>query len=331
MDLNINEITFNKIDYLFQYYDKFNYTDTKKLKAIIISLYDEKLEIGYIKTILKQYFEIYSLNSITNDLIDNLLNEFNQYINIRQNTQQNNTSQIVYNIPNNLISELFTQMINQNNENVTNQPDENIINQSDDDILNEMGDENVINQSDEQILNEMGDENIINQSDEQILNEMVDENVINESDEEILNEMGDENAVQNIFNNYYNNSTNPNNINMLSNNIINLMNSIIDTTPETHINNIIPNTNQEDIPLILDQNELNKLKKYKYKNICEELKANNILCPISMDEYNDEDYLRELPCKHIFKCENIDKWLLENSHKCPVCRVSAGKYKPKMS
>lgn len=42
-------------------------------------------------------------------------------------------------------------------------------------------------------------------------------------------------------------------------------------------------------------------------------------CPISLEQFEDGDLLRELPCTHLFQKEFIDKWLLSDKN-CPVCR-----------
>ena len=128
-----------------------------------------------------------------------------------------------------------------------------------------------------------------------------------------------------------------------------ITNEIIDETVESynnfinshtiiHVNmnnllNIITNQieqEQEDVPIVLKEEELTKLEKVIYKDLSEEIKSENKCCPISLEEYKDEDELRRLPCKHLFLCSNIDNWLLNNSHKCPVCRESAGESIPKV-
>ncbi|KAL4290334.1 hypothetical protein GQ457_14G005920 [Hibiscus cannabinus] len=46
-------------------------------------------------------------------------------------------------------------------------------------------------------------------------------------------------------------------------------------------------------------------------------------CCICLVDYADEDELRELPCKHVFHVECIDKWLKINAT-CPLCKTEIG-------
>ena len=124
----------------------------------------------------------------------------------------------------------------------------------------------------------------------------------------ITNEIIDETLES--FNNYI---TNPNIIYINLNNLLNIITNQIEQEQE-----------QEDVPIVLKEEELTKLEKIIYKDLSDELKSENKCCPISLEDYKDEDELRHLPCKHLFLCSNIDNWLLNNSHKCPVCRESAG-------
>ena len=49
---------------------------------------------------------------------------------------------------------------------------------------------------------------------------------------------------------------------------------------------------------------------------------------ITLTEFEDENLVRVLPCKHIFNQDFIDDWLTKKSHKCPICRSAAGESKP---
>ena len=108
--------------------------------------------------------------------------------------------------------------------------------------------------------------------------------------------------------------------------IINLLSS-----NNNNINNNFYGGINEDVPLVLKDSSLSNLKIDKYKNLSEYLKTKNKKCVIKLDDFNDEDDVRILPCDHVFCKEGIDDWLLNNSYKCPICRKSAGEYFAKVN
>ena len=42
-------------------------------------------------------------------------------------------------------------------------------------------------------------------------------------------------------------------------------------------------------------------------------------CPVCSQDYDEDDFLVKLFCKHKFHAECIKKWF-ENNSKCPMCR-----------
>ena len=51
-------------------------------------------------------------------------------------------------------------------------------------------------------------------------------------------------------------------------------------------------------------------------------------CPISLDEFNDDDQVRQLlPCGHIFHQNQFQEWFNGNV-RCPVCRYDIRNYRP---
>ena len=85
------------------------------------------------------------------------------------------------------------------------------------------------------------------------------------------------------------------------------------------INRLCKYDNQNILLIVIEKkkcaiNEINKNSKI-YK--CKE----HIICPITLENIQYNEYIRELKCKHKFTKIEIDKWLKNNST-CPVCRIN---------
>lgn len=80
-----------------------------------------------------------------------------------------------------------------------------------------------------------------------------------------------------------------------------------------------------DVKLVIKKDVLDKLKVHAY----EKFEDKDTSCSICVDEFYKEDIVRLLPCNHIFHRICIDKWLLNESYMCPVCRKSAGEHEIK--
>jgi hypothetical protein len=85
------------------------------------------------------------------------------------------------------------------------------------------------------------------------------------------------------------------------------------------------------IDLLQNQNSQTPIK----KNVFDEFKENTFeqvkndqhtyselidKCIICMDNYENEDLLKILPCHHYYHKECIKEWLLNYNHICPICK-----------
>ena len=150
-----------------------------------------------------------------------------------------------------------------------------------------------------------------------------------------------ENITNNDINNIIQNLSNPtfNNFNFY-NNYTNFYDSVTaynppaaatstQTTPiytySYSINIPINNpTNQDDIPIVLKKESLDNIPIHKFSELSLDQKKANPKCMIKLEDFNEDDLTRTLKCKHVFRKNEIDNWLLNTSHKCPICRKSAG-------
>jgi hypothetical protein len=113
------------------------------------------------------------------------------------------------------------------------------------------------------------------------------------------------------------------------NNLIDIIDNYIRNTEHLYINEVLPTLDNfnniilnEDVKIILDEEEFENLERIKYD------KSNKSLeCLICLDTFEDEEKFITIKCNHIFHCNCIKSWLCEESNKCPVCRIEAGKGK----
>ena len=149
------------------------------------------------------------------------------------------------------------------------------------------------------------------------------------------------NNINNINNNggIFNNNYVYSNYNTIFNNIINnIQNENLD---ENYNDNDIPplfpvfpfyNTSVPNSQAILhqslyDRNPIKNVVTEEVKNGLSTIKfkdakdrEKNDKCSISMEKFNEDDDIIQLPCNHCFCIEPIMHWLTEESCECPICR-----------
>jgi ribosomal protein L12E/L44/L45/RPP1/RPP2 len=122
-------------------------------------------------------------------------------------------------------------------------------------------------------------------------------------------------------------------------NFHNIFNSFNNNIPFQNLNNILSALQNSGIPIqiqtmpisgfnsfqdvktTLQEDEMDKIKKYKSDKTLEEK------CSVCMTSIETEQEVSELPCKHEFHSECIEPWLKEYNYKCPICRQEVGKPK----
>ena len=129
--------------------------------------------------------------------------------------------------------------------------------------------------------------------------------------------------ILNIFNTNLNNINNINNIPILlypnSSNLF--FNSLI-LNNFNNINNIpdsiIRHGNGKET---LSESALDTISKIiTYNDLDSDTKTKFNTCYICLDDFKEENIIRQINCNHIFHKTCIDPWLLNESYKCPVCR-----------
>ena len=122
--------------------------------------------------------------------------------------------------------------------------------------------------------------------------------------------------LNNLVNRLLNESNNENSIFEIIFNNANINIELILESLNLDLNNLDLN-NLEDIKIVLTTEQFNKLNTFKIKDD-KKLDSN---CTICLENFNKDNMITELKCKHFFHTECIKEWLTKNSSKCCICRV----------
>ena len=99
---------------------------------------------------------------------------------------------------------------------------------------------------------------------------------------------------------------------------------------------------QTDVRTPLRRENFNSLQEKAYSEIKNDKKTvthqdnntttteskHNDACPICLNQFQDQDKVKILPCNHIGHVECLTPWLTQYNHTCPVCKASCGPSNP---
>ena len=124
--------------------------------------------------------------------------------------------------------------------------------------------------------------------------------------------------LSNISANYFQNITIPRNINRMYYDPILTFLPIGGGAPATGSNGVLNASlyDKETYKHVLSDEGKEQIVHRKYNSNTDEVKT----CPIMFTDFEDGEEVAELPCKHIFDKDAIEKWLKEEDASCPVCR-----------
>jgi hypothetical protein len=158
--------------------------------------------------------------------------------------------------------------------------------------------------------------------------------IINTNNHSLNNINTNNNFIYSNYNTIFNNI-----INNIQNNIQNeIQNEILNETYNDNevpplfpifpfYNSSVPNSQAILHQSLYDRNPIKNVVTEEVKNGLSPIKftdakerETNNKCCITMEKFNDDDDIIQLPCSHCFHVEPIIHWLTEESCECPVCR-----------
>ena len=303
----------------------------------------EQIVIGDLKRYLRQ-------RNYDNDNINLLLFQFYQYYDINISYEE------VCNVNNNMYFYIRNNSNNEehyneepNNEEPNNQEPNNEEPDNQEPNNQEINNNNLYNQPYNYIFRNINHyifSNILDDNQNLEPNNNINNN-ININNNNNNNNINNDNLDNNNDNININNNLNNNRIIYVNNNFINRLNNFlhVDFNNNQHnqeyndipvprlnsnlllqaINIMLPQQNQamlEPVAVALDDKCLEQLKE---KVLEEKIEG---MCMICFDEFDVEQTVLELPCKHLYHKDCISPYFKEHSNKCPICRCEVGKSKP---
>ena len=100
-----------------------------------------------------------------------------------------------------------------------------------------------------------------------------------------------------------------------------LINNFIDQDPLARATNgLINRSFAEDSPKYKNILSENGKSQIQFKKFNKADFSDQLSCPITQDQFEDDQIIAQLPCQHIFEKEAIMKWVQNENASCPSCR-----------
>lgn len=107
----------------------------------------------------------------------------------------------------------------------------------------------------------------------------------------------------------------------VENQMTELQNNMFQNLYEILTDHFLPESESEleDVKVVLTQDEFNKLK-HMSLNLENLENFKELQCNVCMENYNINDNITQLDCKHFFHKNCIQNWLCNEHVTCPICR-----------
>ena len=106
----------------------------------------------------------------------------------------------------------------------------------------------------------------------------------------------------------------------IQNQVSEVQNSMFHNIYELLTDNFIPETELEDVKIVLGKQQFDMLNHFKIDNTNNHIYSQQ-QCNICMENYSDNENLTKLYCNHTFHKDCIENWLCNEHVTCPICRT----------